>query len=102
MSELATTDEQRQVLRLITSPTALARPYVAPPGVDAERLAILRRAFEAVMKDKAFLDEAVKRNIEVDAIGADEVAEIIRDTIGAPKAAIAIAAGAIETAEGKK
>ena len=102
LSELAATEEQRQVVRLVASPTALGRPYVAPPGVDAERLATLRHAFEAVMKDKAFLEEAEKRNIEVDPMSAEEVREIIRETINAPKAAVGIAAGAIDTAEGRK
>ncbi len=102
LTELATSEEQRQVLRLIASPTALGRPYVAPPGVEPERLAILRFAFEAVLKDKAFLDEAAKRNIDVDPLSAVEVSQIVHDTINAPKAAISAASAAIELAEGKK
>src|SRR5262249_54781923 len=60
LTELARTDEQRAILRLISSPAGLGHPYVAPPDVPAERLAILRQAFAATLTDKAFLAEAEK------------------------------------------
>ena len=54
MHELATMTEQRQVLGLISSPVALGRPFFAPPGIPADRLAALRRAFDATMTDERY------------------------------------------------
>lgn len=99
ISELASTEEQRQVFQLITSPTALGRPYVAPPGVDVDRLVVLRNAFAATLADKAFLAETNARKIEIDPMGWEEVTRIVADTISAPKAAIAMAADAINAVE---
>src|SRR5262244_2418462 len=58
ITDFATTDRERQILRLVFSRQAMARPFVAPPGVPAERLAALRAAFDATMTDPEFLAEA--------------------------------------------
>ncbi len=102
LSEFATTEGQRQVLALITSPTALGRPFVAPPGVEPERLAILRKAFEAVLKDEGFMADARSRNIDIDPMSAEEVAKIVHETINAPKAAVDMAVAAIEALDARK
>jgi tripartite-type tricarboxylate transporter receptor subunit TctC len=88
-TEFAKTAEDRETLRLICAPTALGRPYLAPPGVPAERLAILRSAFMATVKDKEFVNEAQKLRIDIDPMGPDEVTKVVADTIGAPPAVIA-------------
>jgi tripartite-type tricarboxylate transporter receptor subunit TctC len=85
---LAKTDEQRQILRLISSPIALGRPYLVPPGVPAETVAVLRKAFQATMRDKQFLKEAQKINLDIDPISGEDIAKIVNDTIGAPRAII--------------
>ena len=51
MSELAKTDEGRQILTFISSDTGISRAVVTTPGVPPERLAALRKAFLATMKD---------------------------------------------------
>jgi tripartite-type tricarboxylate transporter receptor subunit TctC len=89
LQELATTEEQRQVLRLMASPTALGKPFTAPPAVPAETVAVLRKAFSAMLADKAFLDELAQRKIEADPMDADEVTQIVLDTINTPAEAIA-------------
>jgi tripartite-type tricarboxylate transporter receptor subunit TctC len=53
------------VLRLIFSRQTMARPFAAPPGLPEERLQALRAAFDATMKDKDFLAEAQKLDLEV-------------------------------------
>ena len=93
--EIATTEAQRQVLALITSPTALGRPFVAPPDIDTERLAILRKAFADVMKDEAFTADAKSRRIDIDPMSAEEVAKIVHETINAPRPAVEIASAAM-------
>ena len=60
MSELAKTDEDRQVLTFISSDMGISRALVTTPGVPPERLAALRKAFMETMKDPDFLAEAAK------------------------------------------
>ena len=56
--DLAKTDEQRQILRLVFARSSMGRPYLAPPGTPQEPLSILRTAFSATLKDQRFLDAA--------------------------------------------
>ena len=88
LQELAWTDEQRYILRLAASPTALGKPFVAPPDVPADRVAVLKAAFAALMADPAFLEEMAQRKIEVDPMGADEVTQIVLDTLNTPPEAV--------------
>jgi tripartite-type tricarboxylate transporter receptor subunit TctC len=101
LTELASTDEQRQILKLISSPAGLGHPYLAPPGVPADRLAILRSAFDATLKDKAFLADVERLQIEIDPMNADEVAQIVSETINASPALVAKAKAAMEAPEAR-
>src|SRR5215475_12794910 len=56
--DFAKTDEERQIFRLVFARQPMGRPFLAPPGVPAERTASLRKAFMDTMKDPAFLAEA--------------------------------------------
>src|SRR5258708_3209498 len=91
LTELAGTQVQRAILQLISAPAGLGHPYLAPPGIPPERLAILRQAFAATLRDQAFLAEVEKLQIPIDPMTADQVASIVAETInaapaGAPKA----------------
>ena len=68
---------------------ALRDFHNAPPGLAPERLAALRAAFEATMKDKAFLDEAAKRQLEIDVLTHAQVEDMIKGAYAAPKDVIA-------------
>ena len=81
ITELAANDEQRGILKLISSPPGLGQPYLAPPGTPPERLAILRSAFMETMKDSTFLKEAAALNLDVDPISAQEITQMILDVI---------------------
>src|SRR2546430_12415936 len=48
----------RSIFKLLSSSSALGHAFMAPPGMPAERLALLRKAFDATIRDKAFLAEA--------------------------------------------
>jgi tripartite-type tricarboxylate transporter receptor subunit TctC len=58
-------DEDKEILDVITSSVLFGRPYVTPPGVPEERLTALRKAFEATLKDKTFLEDAGKQGLNV-------------------------------------
>ncbi len=98
LTELANTDEQRQMFALVSSAPALGQPYVAPPGVPAERLALLRQAFAATLKDPTFLAEAEKIRFNVEPMNADEVARIVHDTTHAAADIVAKTKAAVGTA----
>jgi tripartite-type tricarboxylate transporter receptor subunit TctC len=89
LTELAKNDEQREILKLISSPPSLGRPFAAPPEVPAERLAILRRAFQETLKDKAFLEEAEKLKIDIEPVSAEEITQIVKDVVNAPQEVVA-------------
>jgi tripartite-type tricarboxylate transporter receptor subunit TctC len=58
--DLAKTEEEKQAVQLAFSGVSIARPFVAPPGLAPERLAMLREAFEATARDPELLEEAAK------------------------------------------
>ena len=97
ITELAKTEEERQILRLISSPTLLGQPYVAPPGVPADRVAILRRAFAATMADPAFAADAEKVSYAIQPLDGEEVARIVHETVTASPDVIAKARAIIGT-----
>jgi tripartite-type tricarboxylate transporter receptor subunit TctC len=87
--DYAKTDVDRQALELVFAPTAFAWPIVAGPGVPAERIAELRKAFDATMKDPEFLADAKKLDIEIEPIGGEEMQKVVARLSKFDKAAIA-------------
>jgi tripartite-type tricarboxylate transporter receptor subunit TctC len=79
------TPEQKEVLRLIMAPNAIARPFAAPPGVPADRLEALRAAFDQATADPAFLAEAQKANLDVHPTRGTDIAEMVHDLYETPK-----------------
>jgi tripartite-type tricarboxylate transporter receptor subunit TctC len=57
-ADLAKTEQERQALALFLARTNVGRPFIAPPGVPADRLKILRTAFEQTIKDAGLIQEA--------------------------------------------
>jgi tripartite-type tricarboxylate transporter receptor subunit TctC len=84
ITDLAKTDEQRAILRLIFARQALGRPFLAPPDVPADRVAALRNAFMATMKDKAFLAEAEKAKLEITPIAGNVVQKLVDEIYATP------------------
>ena len=73
-SASARTAEERQILELFFMRATLGRPFVAPPGLPAERVATLRKAFADTMADRAFVDEASKQSFTVEPMTGEELA----------------------------
>jgi tripartite-type tricarboxylate transporter receptor subunit TctC len=101
ITELAATDVQRAILKLISAPAGLGHPYLAPPGVPPERLALLRNAFAATLKDPAFLAEVEKLKIAVDPMSPDEVRAIVADTINAAPDVVAKAKAVMDAPDAR-
>jgi len=82
----------KDVLELILIRQEMGRPFALPPGVPADRIATLRRAFDATLKDPGFIAEGRKLNLEIDPLTGEEIAGLLQKAYGAPKAVIAEAA----------
>ena len=76
--DFARTPEERGALELVFAPMALARPFLGPPGIPADRLAYLQRAFAATMEDPEFKAEAERLKLEVSPMYAEEIIALLR------------------------
>ena len=84
----AKTVEDRQVMEVIYSQNLFGRPYVLPEGVPAERVAALRKAFMATMRDPALVAEANKAGMELGERDGDEVQALVAKLYGLPASVI--------------
>jgi len=94
--DMVKTPEQRQVLRLVFAGQVMGRPFLAPPGVPADRLAALRKAFMATMQDPAFLAEAEKIKLEIRPVSGDAVQKLVAEVYASPPEAVKKAAAALK------
>jgi tripartite-type tricarboxylate transporter receptor subunit TctC len=94
--DLVTDPVKKQVLQLILIRQEPGRPVAAPPGVPADRLDVLRRAFEETMKDPEFLAEAEKLQLEIEPLSAHDIDKLLADAYAAPRAIVREAAELIE------
>ena len=84
--DLAKTDEQRQMLKLIFARQVMGRPFLAPPGVPADRAEALRKAFMDTMQDKDFLAETDKAKMEITPVAGDQLEKLVKEIYATPKA----------------
>jgi tripartite-type tricarboxylate transporter receptor subunit TctC len=84
VTDFATTDEQRQILKLIFARQVMGRPFLAPPNLPPERVETLRKAFMDTMTDPAFLADADKSQLEVNPVSGEEVQKVIADAYRTP------------------
>ena len=82
--EFARTDDERAILDFQASALETGRPWLAPPNVPADRIAALRRAFDATMTDEAFIADAKKRNFEVNPRTGEQVEAVLRKVAAFP------------------
>ncbi len=83
--DLAKTEDDRLALRLVSAPPSVGRPIFSTPNVPDDRTKALRDAFDATMKDQAFLEEAKKSGLDINPIGGAELQKVVSDIIDTPK-----------------
>jgi hypothetical protein len=89
VADLARDEASRQIFTLAFGAQKMGRPVATTPGVPPERLAALRRAFDATMRDRDFQDDAKRNGLEADGpITGAEVDEVLRDIYATPKAIV--------------
>jgi tripartite-type tricarboxylate transporter receptor subunit TctC len=86
----AKSDDARQLIEAgVTIPAITNRPYVVTPGTPKERVQMLRKAFDATMKDPEFVADAKKSRIDLEPIGGEEVQKMVGDMFNLSPALVA-------------
>jgi tripartite-type tricarboxylate transporter receptor subunit TctC len=86
----AKSDDARQLIESgVTIPAITNRPYVVTPGTPKDRVQMLRKAFDATMKDPEFVADAKKSRIDLEPIGGAEVQKMVADMFNLSPALIA-------------
>jgi tripartite-type tricarboxylate transporter receptor subunit TctC len=87
--DFAKTDKDRSVLALHFNQTLLARPIIAPPGMDPEILAALRAGFEAAVKDPELLETAERQSLPINPVSGGAVEKLLVEFANYPPDIIA-------------
>lgn len=84
-------EDDRKAVELVVTQQIFGRPYIAPPNTPADRVEILRRAFDATFQDKAFLEDAEKSRIDINPSSGAKVQQVVEKVYGAEKKIIDLA-----------
>jgi tripartite-type tricarboxylate transporter receptor subunit TctC len=82
--EVVTGASDRQLFEIAFAEQVMGRPFVLPPGVPAERVKALRSAFDATVRDAAFLDDARLQRADINPIGGEEINALLERVYAAP------------------
>ncbi len=77
--DLAKSEEQRLMYKLVFARQVMGRPFLAPPGLPADRLAALRKAFMDTMADPEFLGEAARMKLEITPVDGARVQALVEE-----------------------
>jgi tripartite-type tricarboxylate transporter receptor subunit TctC len=99
ITEYAKSDAARRILELFEVQLTVGRPFLAPPDVPPDRLALLRQAFDRTMQDPLFLADASKAGMDARSLPAATVTDIIQRVAATPPDLIAMAKRAKGEAE---
>jgi tripartite-type tricarboxylate transporter receptor subunit TctC len=78
-------EDDRKAAELIVSQQVFGRPYLAPPGISAGSLSILRSAFNATLRDAKFLADAAKADIDINPVDGAKVQDLIARLYATPQ-----------------
>jgi tripartite-type tricarboxylate transporter receptor subunit TctC len=85
LRDLAENDEQKRIFDFISRSVNIARPVVTNPGVPRERLAALRRAFQATLADPDFLKDAERLRLEIHWKKGEELEQLVNELLNTPQ-----------------
>jgi tripartite-type tricarboxylate transporter receptor subunit TctC len=84
MDQLKTPEATRRVATVLLAPAVFGRPMVATPGVPADRVKMLREAYQKSLRDPALLEDLKKRRWTVDAVSGEELAKLAKEVVSQP------------------
>jgi tripartite-type tricarboxylate transporter receptor subunit TctC len=87
----AKNDTQRQIIDLLLAAQLWGRPFAMPPGVPEDRVAVMRKAFDAVVKDETFLSEAKRMDLDIDALTGAEMHKLLDELYALPTEVVELA-----------
>jgi tripartite-type tricarboxylate transporter receptor subunit TctC len=90
--DLVSDPEDKKVIELLSFAQEMGRPFVMPPETPRDLVTVIRRAFDATLKDPLFLADADKALLEVDPVTGEEMARMLEHAYATPKALIQRAA----------
>jgi tripartite-type tricarboxylate transporter receptor subunit TctC len=96
MQELVSDDKTKKILEFASAGSAIGRALLAPPQVPADRIAVLREAFDKMVKDKDFLAAAEKRGAEIDPTPGAEAQKYAQQILDAPPDLVKAATAAMK------
>jgi tripartite-type tricarboxylate transporter receptor subunit TctC len=93
--QFAKNDDDRKVIELIESQGTFGRPYVLPPGVPADRVAVLRKAFVDTLNDPALRADAQKGQLDLDYMSGEDLQALVTKLYALPPSIVARAKQAL-------
>lgn len=81
MNRYKTPEATRRLASVLLSPTAFGRPLLAPPGLPAERLKVLREAYAKMLTDRDFLADTKKRDWDVERISGEDLEAMAKKAV---------------------
>ena len=85
LMDLGANPEDRQLLRLLSASTEIGRPIFTTPGTPPERIEALRKAFDAMLRDPEFVEDAKKGNFDIDPVSGETMQKLIAEMVATPK-----------------
>ena len=85
LRDLARNKEQQEIYDYMSKAVSVGRPFATSPGVSADRVTALRKAFDAMLADSEFKADAERQQAEIDPMSGSELAQVVKDLIEAPK-----------------
>ena len=82
--EIAETDEQKAILRAVLNATEIGKPFFTSPGVPAERVEALRRAFDKMVKDADFIAEFERARVELNPRTGEQLQQLVEELMAVP------------------
>jgi tripartite-type tricarboxylate transporter receptor subunit TctC len=94
--DFAKSDDDRRVLEMVFARQSIGYPYAAPPNVPADRLAAIRKAFDATLQDPEFLAAAAKSGVLVDGVTGAQIQALLESLYSMPPAIVERAKAAMQ------
>ena len=99
VTSLARDEEERSILTLVSNDSRVGRSIMAPPGLPAERVSELRKAFSAALRDPELLNEAARGGIDIMPMGGEDLQAMIMQSVQVPPATVTRVKNLVEQAK---
>ncbi len=85
LAEFVTDPKAKQAAEFISAEASFGRAFFLSPGVPADRVALLRKAFDETMRDPELIADAKKKNLPLEPTGWEELTRVTAKVVATPK-----------------